>query len=253
MKKILLTIIMILYIGSDFTIRQAMAEVVIDPSRITGVAPLSVFFDATGTTGLRDDGFFSDNAAYMDATFAWDFDADNNDPNGKYEKASGFVAAHIFEQPGTYRVHLDVYDAAGNKTFQDLMITVLPFSGDTYYVADDGDDSNTGLTMDEPFLTPQHALTGAHMKPNTRILFKKGDIFETNYFQVAGYDGPFIIDSYYDPSDPSSEKPLIYSSEEDGAYATISFYTDDWRIMNLAVRSGGFSYNESPRYPGGIS
>ena len=39
------------------------------PSRTTGVAPLAVYFDATGT----DLGSHS----YLDATFAWTFDADD--------------------------------------------------------------------------------------------------------------------------------------------------------------------------------
>lgn len=89
--------------------------VVISTSRTSGVAPLSVFFDATGTTGLTDNGFFANSAAYMDATFAWNFDADGTDVGAKYRTASGFLVAHVFENPGTYKVSLDVYDAAGIK------------------------------------------------------------------------------------------------------------------------------------------
>ncbi|MBT8342020.1 MAG: PKD domain-containing protein [Desulfatitalea sp.] len=225
----------------------------VNSSRVSGVAPLSVFFDATGTTGLADHQFFSDGAAYMDATFAWDFDADDTDPDGKHEKASGFLAAHVYEQPGTYRVHLDVYDAAGETASEDITITVLEFSGTTYYVADDGSDANSGLTMEDPFLTAQHALTGDHMQSNTRVLFKKGDTFETPFFWVGPYDGPVIVDSYEDPEDPSDNKPLIYSTEVDRGWAAFSLDTDDWRVMNIAVRSGGFSFNTGPRYPGGIS
>jgi hypothetical protein len=227
-------------------------DISVSTSRVSGVAPLSIFFDATGTTGLTDSGFFSDGAAYMDATFAWDFDADDTDADGNYEKASGFVVAHVFEDPGTYRVRLDVYDAAGRDDSTDITITVTEFSGTTYYVAADGSDSNTGLTVDDPFLTPQYALTGDHMQPNTRILFKRGDTFNTPHFWIWDYDGPVIVDSYEDPDDPSSDPPLIYSTEVDGAYATISLRTDDWRVMNLAVRSGGISYNDPVRYPNGI-
>lgn len=224
----------------------------VSTSRVSGIAPLSVFFDATGTTGLTDSGFFPNSAVYMDATFAWDFDADDNDPDGKYEKASGFLAAHVFEDPGTYRVHLDVYDAVGRNSATDITITVTTFSGTTYYVAADGSDANTGLTVEDPFLTPQHALTGAHVQPNTRILFKQGDTFNTPFFWIWDYDGPVIVDSYQDPDDPSSDLPIIYSTEVDGGYATFSLLTDDWRIMNLAVRSGGISYNSPVRYPNGI-
>ncbi|MFH0975386.1 MAG: hypothetical protein V1874_06350 [Spirochaetota bacterium] len=224
----------------------------VSTSRLSGVAPLSVFFDATGTTGLTDLGFFADNAAYMDATFAWNFDADNTDPDGKYENASGFVAAHVFEHPGTYRVHLDVYDAAGNTASKDTVITVSAFSGTTYYVAADGDDSGTGA-IDDPFQTVSHALTGSHVQNNTRILFKQGDIFNTAYVGITSSATPVIVGTYDDPSDPSSDKPIIYSTESNGAYSTIDLTVNDWRVMNLEVQSGGYSYNVPPRYPSGIN
>jgi hypothetical protein len=44
-------------------------DVTIDVSRTDGVAPLSVFFDATGTPDLAD-------GTYVDATFAWNFDTE---------------------------------------------------------------------------------------------------------------------------------------------------------------------------------
>lgn len=82
--------------------------VAIDVSRTAGVAPLSVFFDATGAPDLSA-------GSYVDATFAWNFDADNLDPAANYRTASGFVAAHDFENPGTYRVRVDVYDTLGRQ------------------------------------------------------------------------------------------------------------------------------------------
>ena len=232
----------------------------VNTSRVTGIAPLSVFFDATSTTGLADNGFFSDNAAYMDATFSWNFDADNIDSNGKYKKASGFLTAHVFEHSGTYRVQLNVYDAVGNAASKDIYITVNDFTGNTYYVSSNSSyasDSNDGSIV-HPFLTPKYALTGSHMQPNTRILFKQGDTFNTSFFYVWDYDGPVIIDSYFDdgtasgyPSS-STDNAEIHSTEADSGYATFSLYTDDWRVMNLEVTSGGNSYNEGIRYPSGI-
>jgi hypothetical protein len=48
-------------------------DVAIDVSRTEGVAPLSVFFDATGTPDLSD-------GTHVDTTLAGNFDADNLDP-----------------------------------------------------------------------------------------------------------------------------------------------------------------------------
>ncbi len=224
----------------------------VSSSRISGVAPLSVFFDATGTAGLADNGFFSDNASYMDATFAWNFDADNNDPDGKYKYASGFVAAHVFEKPGTYRVHLNVFDAGGNSNSQDITITVAEFSGTTYYVAANGSDSNTG-TMDSPFLTPAFALSSTRLEPGVRVLFRNGDTFTiANCVMIQNVTGPVIIGNYSDPARPSGDRPLIWSTAENSDWDTIYFEgCSDIRIMNINVRATA-EHSVNPRYPFGI-
>jgi hypothetical protein len=228
-------------------------DATISASRTHGVAPLTVFFDATGTTGLADDGFFSDNAAYMDATFAWSFDADNHDPDGQYERTSGFVAAHVFERPGTYRVHLDVYDATGELASQDITITVAEFSGATYYVADDGSDSNTGLTMDDPLRTPEYALSSEILDTNVRVLFKNGDTFTIrDMIAISDQTGPILIGAYSDPDQPSPAKPIIHTTDVNASWATIYFWNcSDVRIMDLAARATAES-SEDPRYPFGI-
>ncbi len=218
-------------------------EVVITPSRTQGVAPLSVFFDATGTPSLAD-------GSYLDATFLWNFDKDKTDPGGKYREASGFVAAHVFEKPGTYRVRLTVF-AQGQKAYEEVVITALPFSGTTYYVADNGLDTNTGLTMDDPVLTASHALLNLAV-PNTRILFRKGDTFYTRYVPASERPGPVVIAGYDDPNSPSDVAPVIYNTGVDNDWATI-YIGSDWRIMDLRIRAGGCTAGGlGPRYPGGV-
>jgi len=61
-------------------------DVLIKPSRTSGVAPLSVFFDVTDTASFTDGSF-------VDATCVWDFDADGTDPTGKCRKASADLCA----------------------------------------------------------------------------------------------------------------------------------------------------------------
>lgn len=226
----------------------------VSTSRVSGVAPLSVFFDATGTTGLglTDYDFFSGRAGYMDATFAWDFDADDNDPDGNYENASGFVAAHVFEHSGTYRVHLDVYDSLGETASEDITITVSEFSGTTYYVAVGGDDTGSG-SINDPFLTPGRALSSSVLGPNVRVLFKNGDTFAiSSMVSVSDVTGPVIIGAYSDPADPSTDKPVIYTTAVDSDWSTIHFWNcSDIRIMDIGVRATAES-SENPRYPFGI-
>jgi hypothetical protein len=221
-------------------------DVAVDVSRTEGVAPLSVFFDATGTPDMAD-------GSYVDATFAWNFDADNLDPAANYRTASGFVAAHVFENPGTYRVRVEVYDTLGRKAWEEMTITVQPFSGTTYYVAEDGSNDNDGLSMDAPVRTVEYALRTL-AQPNTRILFKKGDTFYTEYVSAYERPGPVIVAAYADPDDPSDQAPVIYNTEADSAWATLT-PGNDWRIMDLRIRSGGCTAGEdgAPRYPGGVA
>ncbi len=221
-------------------------DVTIDVSRTEGVAPLSVFFDTTGTPDLA-------NGSYVDATVAWNFDADDVDPSANYRTASGFVAAHVFENPGIYRVQVDVFDPLGRRAWEEVSITVRPFSGTTYYVAEDGSNDNDGLSTDAPVRTAAYAL-GTLALPNTRVLFKKGDTFYTEYVSAYERPGPVIVAAYEDPADPSDQAPIIYNTEADGAWATLT-PGDDWRIMDLRIRSGGCTAGEdgSPRYPGGVA
>lgn len=220
-------------------------DVTLLTSRTEGIAPLSVFFDATQTPELAD-------GSYLDATFAWDFDMDDVDPGARFKNASGFVAAHVFENPGTYRVRVDVYDSLGRKAYEEVTINVLPFTGVTYYVAGNGSDTNTGTTMDDPIQTLAHALLDL-ARPNTRILFRKGDTFYTaDFIGATDRSGPVIVAGYEDPDSPSDQAPIICNTAVNGPWATL-YPGSDWRVMDLNVRAGGSAAGEAgTRYPGGI-
>ncbi len=76
-------------------------------SRLSGVAPLAVFFDATTTTST-----FA-KKAFHELHYAWDFGDPKagtwqygNPKRKDRNKALGPVAAHVFEMPGTYTVKL---------------------------------------------------------------------------------------------------------------------------------------------------
>ena len=223
-------------------------SLVIAPSQTSGVAPLAVFFDTTSTPTFADGSF-------IDATVQWDFDVDNTDPKGHYRKASGFLVAHVFDQPGTYRVRAEAHDSQGLTGSAEVTINVQEFSGTTYYVAAIGSDSNPGTTMGSPVKSVQHAIQDL-ARPNTRVLFRKGDTFNTR--EVSGdAKGPVIIASYEDPQSPSEQAPIIYSTAADNDWSTLDI-GEDWRAMDLHIRSGGStdgSYGKSggPRYPGGIN
>ena len=95
------------------------------PSRTSGVAPLSVFFDATTTI----DGTLR---PFHDLEYRWDFGdtsagtwANGAQPNVNSKNyATGPVASHVFETPGTYYVTLTALDGTNVATTPLHYITI---------------------------------------------------------------------------------------------------------------------------------
>ena len=82
----------------------------------------------------------------LTARYAWDF----GDPAGRYDTLVGFVAAHVYDRPGTYPVTLTVTDEAGHVTTLRDAVTVTPDRRRAIYVAPDGSDANNGATEAVP-------------------------------------------------------------------------------------------------------
>src|SRR3989338_3878158 len=96
--------------------------------RTTGQAPYTVLFNAYNSTG--------DIVRYE-----WDFH-DENQQYARYD--TGRMAGHRFDNSGSYDVTLTVYDSTGLPNTTSVPITVVdyPLNAKTYYVANDGDDTN---------------------------------------------------------------------------------------------------------------
>lgn len=231
-------------------------------NRTSGVAPLAVFFDAVETV---PEGFASpytwttgvtQPADLEGATWVWDFgDAAAGtwtQTGNSRNAATGYTAAHVFEQPGTYSVRLAVTGQDGVTRRYAQNVTVEPFTGTTYYVAAGGSDASDGLSPATPFRTFAKGvsmLTG----PGRRLLFRRGDTFSTGgaSFTVTA-SGPGIIGAY-----GTGERPVIDSSGTPAGTNLLQFrgpgakttYIEDWRIMDLdfsgpgTATGGGITFN----------
>jgi hypothetical protein len=128
-------------------------------------APLPVF--AEGWASTPREGIVN---------YKWDYG------DGTPEMWGTMNGAHVYEKPGTYWLKLVVYDAYGNKDYQNTRIDVLAPNGITYYVDSAiGSDSNDGKSMTRPWKTATKAFTGINStryKPGDRVLFKRGQTFE---------------------------------------------------------------------------
>ncbi len=210
------------------TVRGAVTPQ-LDLSRASGVAPLAVFVDATGTAGL-------DGGDYVNANFAWNFDRDGADPAGRYTVTRGFVAAHVYENPGTYTIELIVHDRLGATATTTAQVVVTPFSGTTYYVATGGSNTATGTSMDTPLATPDYAFAQKG-GPNTRILIRRGDRFTVPAISINNKAGPAMVGSYSDPDRPSTELPILFCETDGWGMFSVGGTTNDWRFMDIHLRA----------------
>lgn len=176
----------------------------------SGTAPLGVLFDAT----VEDCGVEAPTAQVDGVTnfnahvYTWDFGdpKEESDPicrwstgrkkdDGYYptrNEAIGYVAAHVYEVPGTYTAQLTVTDENGYNRYYTQTITVSAFSGTTYYVSSTGLDTNNGLSPETSFLTINKGVSV--LGAGKRLLVNRGDTFSLtstafppNYSRIEAY------------------------------------------------------------------
>ncbi len=183
---------------------------VINASRTSGVAPLSVFFDASSTTGLTDGDF-------LQAHFSWDF----GDTAGTWShsgrpmnEASGFVVSHVFENPGTYTVTVSVMDTGRQTATETVTVNVSDpdtvFAGaNTHCASLSGDCTGapSGAVCVDPsayasetdYFDAQIAWLDA--APNRRLLLRKGETWN-NCVIVLSNAGPKYLGAFGDGANP---------------------------------------------------
>jgi len=202
-------------------------------SRTSGVAPLAVFFDAHSASSGVLQPVDGDHTKFH---YEWDFGDDPAktwDTTGKHKnKASGYVAVHVYENTGSYHVTLTVTDEQGAKHYYEQDVDVSAFSGTTFYISSsEGSDLNDGLNSSQPLRTFSKALS--MMGSNRRFLFKCGDQWKISHGAVIDADGPGIIGAYGEGA-----KPVI---QVVGKGMALDFRGSDWRVMDLKLVGPGSS------------
>lgn len=218
------------------------------PSRTTGVAPLSVFFDATGTTATAT------KQPFHDLEYRWDFGNPAGSPvNGTTWKtgskagvnsrntATGPETSHVYETPGTYTVALTATDGT-NKVSSCTQIVVQDpntvFSGtnticvgatSTPVQGQDGCPAGAAVATQSNFATA----VNTYLATGKRILFKHDDTFGTTTTASVAATGPGIIGMY-----GVGAKPKILATTTIGngiirLGAPTTYTMQDWRIMDL--------------------
>lgn len=223
-------------------------------SRTSGVAPLEVFFDAvdpqSGVVQPTPDG--EGHLEYADLDYRWSF----GDPgsgtwavDGKSKNLErGYVAAHVYDTPGTYHVTLTVTSPAGAVTTYAETITVqdpeVVYAGDrTTCLSSSG--VYDGCPAGAAHVTTTDILDlQAHVATGRRVLLRRGDSWTTTS-RMTFWDvtGPVTIGAYGAPTGVdlrgiAANAPSIqvtHASKDDQFIATNR--SPDWRIMGLRVTS----------------
>lgn len=208
------------------------------PSRVSGVAPLAVFFDATGTTTGAT------KRPFHELEYRWDFGdpasgatwrAGSRPGLSSRNSATGPVAAHLFETPGTYSVTLTV-----NAAKASCVITVqdpeVEFAGaKTICFSTSGDFTGCPEGADRfksaDFGAVSNATSG--YSRIRRILLRRGETWAATKTAVLRASGPGILGAF------GQGAPPVVRSTGNNAILQFSDRTTpkfgDWRMMDLEL------------------
>ncbi len=190
-------------IGVTFVASPAGNNIVpsLIPSRTSGVAPLSVFFDASATI---DPGI---SRPFHELEYTWSF----NDPaagvwtygakpGSSKNAATGPVASHVFDTPGTYNVSLSVFDGIYNSTANTTITVQDPetvFAG-TNTICFSTSGTFTGCPAGATHVTTLDfaAAINNYHDAYRRLLFRRGETFTAAASGIISKTGPGIIGAY---------------------------------------------------------
>ncbi|MBI5658008.1 MAG: right-handed parallel beta-helix repeat-containing protein [Nitrosomonadales bacterium] len=179
--------------------------------------------------------------------------------------ATGPVAAHVYERPGTYTVTLDVTDGANTVTNSCIRITVqdpdLLFSGaNTICVAAtqpppggwDGCPAGAMQVVQPDFASAvgnRVNPAAGHAKTGKRVLFRRGDTFTASTTAAIIRNGPGIVGAFGTNAQIAADvKPKVQMTANGNILNLSSATTagiSDWRVMDLEL--DGMSYPTSPK------
>lgn len=212
-------------------------------SRLTGVAPLAVFFDATASTSSNP------IRPFHELEYRWAFDSTGVAPTTFWATGSragasaknvamGPIAAHVFEVPGTYTIALSITDGTSTVTNNCATITVQDpnvvygganttcvASGSTPVAGAGGCPAGAAVANNSDFDAALATFFGA----GKRVLFNGGDTFTASVTTTFSGVGPAEVGAY------GAGRPIVQWT---GATVATGFLRiggtgSDFRIVNI--------------------
>jgi len=212
---------------------MAAPTISVSVSRTSGLLPLGVLFDASGTTGGTD--------PFHNLLYLWNFGDDSSETwmygaNTSASKnfAVGPVAAHVYETADTFTWTLVVVNSAGEASTTSGTITVSDWANDanTICVGNvlpvagvNGVPSNATCVASSDF----DGVIFTYLRSGTtkRILFKRGDTFDCSYQAEPTTTGGVYIGAF-----GTGAAPIV---DITGDCPAISLSASDYRILDLYI------------------
>ena len=228
-KQIITFILILLFLTVSYPTYAAI-KADFSASRTTGVAPLAVFFDASATTANTKPPY--------ELRYHWNFGDSNSGVWSRSQQAknqaSGLLSAHIFENPGTYTVTLNVIHDNGETDIKQLEILVSDpneiFSGfKTKCFSTSGNFSGCPEGA-EHIVEHSFDVAMSYATAGTRLLLNRSETWNATTRSEINNSGPGIIGAFGE-----GEAPLIqsHSTEEIIRLSGQLPQFADWRIMDL--------------------
>ena len=231
--------------------------------RVSGISPLLVFFDATGT---NDSSINGNTTAFQDVYYTWNFGDSNASGTGTWvygsnfghngkNTATGGVAAHLYITPGvdtsyavtvtafdgsntaSCKLGVSAFDPAGPNGFPGAATTCVSSSGTPLA-------GNGGCPAGAAVLRSSN-ISSIHTSMNGRsILFKCGDSFSGG----ATFGGTkFSIGAYGGCEGSQSNRPVFHGPLEVGT-GTVA----DGRVADIDFeKTGSYAISTTQGTPNG--
>jgi hypothetical protein len=219
----------------------------ITPSRSSGVAPLAVNFDATGTTSTAT------TRPFHDVYYTWNYGDSGSgtwSTDGKSKNHdSSAIGGHVYETPGTYTVTLIAKDSTGATDTKTATITVTDpatvFSGtSTVCISTTADFTGAPAGALQVTTTSWSTVVG-HLGTGKRVLLHRGQSWNHNSAKKdLTFNGPGILGAF-----GSGARPIIRLVSTDvsnggrvfwfGTGSTANQF-NDFRFMDLEIDGAGF-------------
>lgn len=238
--------------SSDITLRASA-------SRKNCTAPCAVFFSAVASTAT------SARDSYRDVGYTWTFGDSAGSPvsgttwaNGALpgmssrNTAIGPIAAHVFENPGNFKVTLTGRNATGTETDTSLTIAVADpdttYSGaNTICVGNSTPTSGAGgcPSSAEVHTTSSWDAVRRYITTNKRILLKRGDTFTATGPNSDGtginVQGPWQVGAYGSGANPiiraAANNVILLPEVSSSGPSSPS----NWVFMDLQLEAHGHS------------